>query len=431
MRQGLLRDALTRLGEKWTPGLICELAEGPRRYGELRRELGIAPKVLTSTLRNLERDGFVSRLQSPSIPLQVSYELTRLGRSFHELLLNIEGWAANNAGIADVARGASSVDRFSTRAPVDRDACDGDGRNRLDAWPTHLCIAVRDVETAAAVFSSLFGVAGVPSASGTVVGPGDCRGDIKQCAFPMSNFCIELIQPVNGSTPFRDFLRRFGQGFHHIGMRVRGSLEQEMRLLTQRGGRRILGGMDARYALFDFSRQLGSTVEIIAPDMDRRSTLPPRFHSPDALAHSSLGHIGILVRDIRHATEEYARVLGVTASAVRTATPVFPGSAEVDSKACARYVTVRYGGIAIMLIEPVGSSPWREFVDQHGNAIQHVSFNVNDRLDEIIRLFEQWGGRRVLGRPGVHYAHFDFTSELGLVIGLTGRSLLAGHVASG
>jgi len=63
----------------------------------------------------------------------------------------------------------------------------------------------------------------------------------------------------------------------------------------------------------------------------------------------------------------------------------------------------------------------------NGNAIQHVSFNVHDRLDEIIRLFEQCGGRRVLGRPGNDYAHFDFTSELGLVIGLTGRSLLAGH----
>ena len=428
MRQGLLRDALTRLGEKWTPGLIYELAAGPRRYGELRRELGIAPKVLTSTLRNLERDGFVSRLRSPSIPLQVSYELTRLGCSFHELLLDIEGWAARNETVAEGARPARDTDRVSTRPVAHRDDHDGNGGgDSLHAWPTHLCIAVRDLEQAAADFSFLFGVAGLPSAFGTVVGPGDSRGEIKQCAFPMSNFCIELIQPVNGSSPFQDFLLRSGQGFHHIGMRVRGSLEQEMRLLTERGGRRILGGMDARYALFDFSQQLGSTVEIIAPETDRRSTLPPRFHSTDALAHSSLSHIGILVRDIRDASEEYARVLGVSASAVRTATPVFPRSAEVDSKASARYVTIRYGGIAIMLIEPVGSSPWREFVEQQGNAIQHVSFHVHDRLDEVVHLFEQHGGRRVLGRPGVHYAHFDFTSELGLVIGLTGRSLMAGH----
>jgi len=427
MRQDLLRDALTRLGQKWTPGLIYELAAGPRRYGELRRELGIAAKVLTSTLRTLERDGFVSRLRSPSIPLQVSYELTPLGRSFHELLLNIESWAARNATVADVARAASGADRFSTRPVAHRDDHHGDGGDPLHAWPTHLCVAVRDLERATAAFSSLFGVAALPSASGTVAGPGDCRGEIKQCAFPMSNFCIELIQPVNGSTPFQDFLRTFGQGFHHIGMRVRGSLEQEMRLLTRKGGRRILGGMDARYALFDFSQQLGSTVEIIAPETDRRSTLPPRFHSSAALASSWLSHIGILGRGIRSATEEYARVLGVSASAVRTVTPVFPRSAAVDSKARARFVTVRYGGIAIMLIEPVGSSPWREFIEQHGNAIQHVSYNVHDKLDEIIRLFEQCGGRRVLGRPGNDYAHFDFTSELGLVIGLTGRSLLAGH----
>src|SRR5215510_13697224 len=425
MGRGLLRDALIRLGEKWTPGLIHELATGPRRYGELRRELGIAPKVLTSALRSLERDGFVARFQSPSIPLQVSYELTRLGRSFHELLLNIERWAARNETIADVARAANGVGRASARCVASRNDHDGDGGDPLHAWPTHVCMAVRDLERAAAAFSFLFGVAALPSASGTVVGPDDYRGEIKQCAFPMSNFCIELIQPVNGSTPFRDFIRRFGPGFHHIGMRVRGSLEDDMRLLTARGGRRILGGMDARYALFDFSQQLGSTVEIIAPEIDRRSTLPPQFHSSHALAHSSLSHIGILVGDIRNAAEEYARVLGVSASAVRTVTPVFPRGVEVDSKASARFVSVRYGGIAIMLIEPVGPSPWREFVEQHGNAIQHVSFNVHDRLDGIIRVFKQWGGRRVLGRPGSDYAHFDFTSELGLVIGLTGKSLLA------
>ena len=121
MRQPLLRDALTRLGEKWTPGLIYELAAGPRRYCELRRALGIAPKVLTSVLRNLERDGFVSRLQSPSIPLQVSYELTRLGCSFHELLLNIEGWAATNETAADVARAPNGARRLSIRPVADRD----------------------------------------------------------------------------------------------------------------------------------------------------------------------------------------------------------------------------------------------------------------------------------------------------------------------
>jgi hypothetical protein len=133
------------------------------------------------------------------------------------------------------------------------------------------------------------------------------------------------------------------------------------------------------------------------------------------------------VRDVRDATEEYARVLGASASAVRTVTPVFPCGAAADSKARARFATVRYGGIAMMLIEPVGGSPWRDFVEQHGNAIQHISFNVHDRLDEIVRVCEQRGGRRVLGRPGIDYAHFDFTAELGVVIGLTGRSLLGGH----
>jgi DNA-binding HxlR family transcriptional regulator len=424
VRQSLLRDALSRLGEKWTPGLICELAARPRRYGELRRELGISPKVLTSALRSLEQDGYVSRLESPSIPLQVSYELTTLGRSFHELLLNIEGWAARKETMAGVVR-ANGASRLATRPAADRGRFNGSEHHALDAWPTHLCVAVRDLDQAGAAFSSLFGVASLPPASGTVVGPGGCQGEIKQCAFPLANFCIELIQPVSGTTPFRDFLRKSGQGVHHIGMRVSGSFERGMQHLAQRGGTRILGGVDDRYALFDFSQQLGSTVEVIAPDIDRRSTLPPRFNGADALAHSSLGYIGILVRDIRSAAEEYARVLGAPPSAVRTATPVFPQGTKFDSKAISRFVTVRYGGVAIVLIQPIGTSPWQEFVEHHGNAIHHVAFNVHDRLDEVARLFEECGGRRVLGRPGSDYTHFDFASELGLVIGLTGKSQLA------
>lgn len=76
--------------------------------------------------------------------------------------------------------------------------------------------------------------------------------------------------------------------------------------------------------------------------------------------------------------------------------------------------------MATVLIEPVGSSPWRDFVEERGNAVHHISFNVGDRLDALVDTLQQRGSQQVLGRRGLGYAHFDFTPDFGLVVGLIG-----------
>ncbi|MFZ6181690.1 winged helix-turn-helix transcriptional regulator [Nannocystis pusilla] len=74
-------QVLACIGDKWTILVIRMLSAGPLRFSELRRAVGsISQKVLTSTLRNLERDGFVIRTVTPSTPPRVDYELTALGR---------------------------------------------------------------------------------------------------------------------------------------------------------------------------------------------------------------------------------------------------------------------------------------------------------------------------------------------------------------
>src|SRR5713226_7852684 len=78
-------EVLARVGDKWTVLVVTALGEGPKRFNELRRALGsISQRMLTLTLRGLERDGLVTRTAFPTIPPRVDYALTKLGHSLLE-----------------------------------------------------------------------------------------------------------------------------------------------------------------------------------------------------------------------------------------------------------------------------------------------------------------------------------------------------------
>ena len=88
---------LSRIGDKWTVLVVSTLGEDPRRFNELRREIpSVSQRMLTLTLRNLERDGLVSRAVTPSIPPRVDYELTALGRSLLGPINQLSTWAIDN-----------------------------------------------------------------------------------------------------------------------------------------------------------------------------------------------------------------------------------------------------------------------------------------------------------------------------------------------
>jgi DNA-binding HxlR family transcriptional regulator len=87
------RKILQLIGSKWSMLLLCTLREGPVRTGALRREVGgISQKMLTQTLRELERHGLIERISYEEIPPRVEYKLTRLGRSLSDLVEGIEQW---------------------------------------------------------------------------------------------------------------------------------------------------------------------------------------------------------------------------------------------------------------------------------------------------------------------------------------------------
>jgi DNA-binding HxlR family transcriptional regulator len=102
------RQLLDRISDKWValilaalgsdgprhPGADCAVEPRPMRYSELSRRLaGVSQKMLTQTLRSLERDGLITRTVTPTVPVTVTYELTDLGLSLHHLMYGVKAWA--------------------------------------------------------------------------------------------------------------------------------------------------------------------------------------------------------------------------------------------------------------------------------------------------------------------------------------------------
>jgi DNA-binding HxlR family transcriptional regulator len=98
-------EVLARVGDKWTVLVVSTLGDGPKRFNELRKALGsISQRMLTLTLRGLERDGLVTRTVFPTNPPRVDYELTRLGRSLLEPVSELGSWARKNRPAIQDAR---------------------------------------------------------------------------------------------------------------------------------------------------------------------------------------------------------------------------------------------------------------------------------------------------------------------------------------
>ena len=93
------RRLLDRIGDRWTVLVVGVLGDGPRRFSEIRRAVdGVSQKMLTQTLRGLERDGLVTRTVFAEVPPRVEYELTEAGRTLQEPLKALERWSIEHFG---------------------------------------------------------------------------------------------------------------------------------------------------------------------------------------------------------------------------------------------------------------------------------------------------------------------------------------------
>jgi DNA-binding HxlR family transcriptional regulator len=114
------RNLLDRISDKWVSLVLVALRDGSLRFSEIARQIaGVSQKMLTQTLRILERDGLITREMTLSVPVRVDYSLTPLGRSLLPILASVKDWAE-----------AHMDEVLSARAAYDRDAGSGEGATR-------------------------------------------------------------------------------------------------------------------------------------------------------------------------------------------------------------------------------------------------------------------------------------------------------------
>ncbi|MFF6988861.1 winged helix-turn-helix transcriptional regulator [Streptomyces sp. NPDC010273] len=107
-----VREVLDRVSGKWSVQILVAAAHGPIRFTELERGIeGISRRMLTLTLRNLERDGLVTRTVHATVPPKVEYELTSVARELHETLQGLTDWAERNRVYIAESRAAYDIER--------------------------------------------------------------------------------------------------------------------------------------------------------------------------------------------------------------------------------------------------------------------------------------------------------------------------------
>jgi DNA-binding HxlR family transcriptional regulator len=112
---------LDRIGDKWAIYVVDRLGDGPRRFSELNRGIdGITGRMLTVTLRGLERDGIVTRTVHAAVPPRVEYELTALGRTLLDTIGQLVAWADSHLGEIEAAR--AGYDARSCPPPCSEEA---------------------------------------------------------------------------------------------------------------------------------------------------------------------------------------------------------------------------------------------------------------------------------------------------------------------
>jgi DNA-binding HxlR family transcriptional regulator len=129
------REVLRRVGDKWSVYVIDRLGQGSQRFSELRRGIdGITGRMLTVTLRGLERDGLITRTLHPVIPPRVDYELTPMGATLLETIKQLIGWADSHVAEIDAAQAAYDARHEPADAEFadEADACDAESPEACD-----------------------------------------------------------------------------------------------------------------------------------------------------------------------------------------------------------------------------------------------------------------------------------------------------------
>ena len=275
----------------------------------------------------------------------------------------------------------------------------------------HFGVVVGDVDQAAPLYAELFGVTRpTPREFQPILFPDDFAGD--RDAHPrfvmlqLGGSGMEVMTPVGGPSPWREFFEQYGEGMQHITFTVRNTLEAVAHLKAL-GGRHELGAVEGvGYAYVNFRDQLGFTIELGQGGASGITSPPGPLAIPTSLGTSSVRHLGIVVSNVDKAAALFSQVLGIDApqstSDSRTKRVVFPMNVSIE------------------FIEPVGgASPWSNHLAKYGPSIHHVAVSVDD-VQRYSRYLEGKGAARSDG-TFEGSAYFDLRPQYALGIELHPR----------
>jgi catechol 2,3-dioxygenase-like lactoylglutathione lyase family enzyme len=300
-----------------------------------------------------------------------------------------------------------------------------------------ICVVVKDIEQSAARYREILGYA-VPNefqltqpfdqTQTTYFGkPSDAAA--KMTSFMMGNVSFELLQPLDDSNVWMDFLKQRGEGIHHFTFNVprtaaaAASFADHNYTITQQG---LFTGRSGMYAYVDSEKDLGVTVEFLEYyNGEPEPHSPAPFPADKGIGSDIVCQIGLVVNDIQVTAARYREVLGlpephwVETPGYEICETTFMGE---PSEATAKLAFFDFGQVQIELIEPDKTpSVWRNYLDANGESAHHIAFQVPDSRPVVERLAKHGIGVAQQGLYGDRrgmYTYMDSEAELGVIFEL-------------
>jgi catechol 2,3-dioxygenase-like lactoylglutathione lyase family enzyme len=178
-----------------------------------------------------------------------------------------------------------------------------------DATLTHLCVVVPDVDAAARRYADLFGLAPLTIRSQAPELPDGTKVEVRSTNVMLTNFHIELNQPISPIGPLYEHLTKYGPSVQHIGLSIDADIDLVRAALEQKGGRWTLGPRGGIYAYLDFRDQIGTSIEIIRGRPRAPAATPPA--ETGLFGGRPLTHFGVAIPDVDGAVRAYAGIFGI------------------------------------------------------------------------------------------------------------------------
>jgi catechol 2,3-dioxygenase-like lactoylglutathione lyase family enzyme len=293
---------------------------------------------------------------------------------------------------------------------------------------THYGMVVRDVEKTARSVADVFGLEmppiretkPVPLAKGY---QGDTNAYTRVADVRFDNIVLEIIQPIGGKSPWKDFLDAHGEGLHHLSIPV-PDVDAYVALLTSKGGTRTLGKAGGDYALVDMMSHLAFVIELTQGTAGVAAASKPIIRpdpliDPDAAwvpGFRNMARIGLMVADGDLYRERWMTLFGVPVNPARGAPPgarmQYPDDFAGDPLARNREIYVPLNNTWVNLIQPVGGkSPWSDLLGRRQGG-HYLLFFVED-VNEADAFLTKKGGHRILGNKNASYSYNDMNEALG------------------